>query len=315
MNKVTFSNQRVESKLEAGDKLVKRIIIGTAQFGMDYGINNRRGRIPMEEAFQILGEAAAIGIDIVDTASTYGDTESVLGTYRKRYSKELRIISKLKECKEDQIDDTILTSFKKTNSNKLYGYLIHNFSQYRKNPVIWEKLEKFKSDGKIEKIGFSLYYPEELNCIMENKLKVDILQIPFNIFDQRFLPYLAIAKNLGVEINVRSVFLQGLVFADPATLGVKFAGIKDRLNLLRSLSTEKKIPLAALCLGFAVLNPHIDKIVIGLDSIDHFREIVTSLQYINTSKKTILGLASFSETNEMLIVPLNWHNNYEEADE
>lgn len=285
---------------------MNRIILGTAQFGMDYGINNKRGIIPQKEAWDILDEAIKLEVVTFDTASSYGASETVLGAYIQNSSKKLKIISKLSECKVQEAEGIFFGSLEKLKIDNFYGYLIHSLQFYKKNNQLWGFLEELKKEGRVEKIGFSLYFPYELEYIMERNLKIDLVQVPFSIFDQRFLPYFSELKEKGVEINTRSVFLQGLVFMKLETLDGSLTKIKEKLENLNVLAKENKLSMAALCINFALLNNLIDKVVIGVDSLENFKEVMSSLNYSSKVKAIISKLSEFREDDEKVILPFNW---------
>ena len=158
----------------------------------------------------------------------------------------------------------------------------------------------------IEKIGLSLYYPSELEYIIENEIDADIIQVPYNIFDRRFEQYFPVLKKMGTEIFVRSVFLQGLVFKDPSELDDYFEKISGKLVNLHSLAAELDIPIAALCLNFAVLNEFVDEVIIGVDSEQNFREIVSSSVYRTRVENALQTLYLLQEDDENMILPMNW---------
>lgn len=286
-----------------------KIALGTAQFGLDYGINNQRGKIPEKEVFEILYEASRSGIDTLDSAYAYGDSEAVIGNFIRESKKDFKIVSKSPKCEIKEMESIFNSSLEQLGINSFYGYLIHSFDHYRKFPEIWNKLEKLKSKEKIEKIGFSLYYPSELDYILENKLNIDIIQVPYSIFDQRFAQYFQELKNKDVEIHVRSIFLQGLVFRNPGELDNYFTRIKEKLVNLNSLSIERNIPIAALCLNFAALNRFVDKVVVGVDSLENLREIFSSLDYHRDVQNIESKLSLFKEDDENIILPFNWKVN------
>lgn len=283
-----------------------KLVLGTAQFGMDYGINNKRGKIPRMEVFDVLKSALYLGIDTLDTASAYGESEDVIGDFIKETGKGFKIISKSPNCDVHELKNSLNLTLAKLGVKSLDGYMIHSFSHYMKNPEIWNILEGLKSKGDIKKIGFSLYYPEELDYIKKNKLKIDIIQVPYSIFDQRFLQSFRELKKDGIEIYVRSVFLQGLVFKKPHELDSSFVKIKDKLITLHQLSERTNIPVAALCLNFAFLTEYIDKIVVGIDSIKNLNEIVMSLKCLEDVEKIFSELSNLKEDDENIILPTNW---------
>lgn len=286
---------------------MNRIALGTAQFGMDYGINNKRGKIPAPEAYKILTLAIESNVDTLDTAIAYKDSEEILGRFMKGSVYEWKIISKLPECENSQIESIVDTSLKKLNITKLYGCLIHSFGSYKRDNSIWEGLERLKVKGKLKKIGFSLYYPKELDFILRKNIKIDMLQLPFNIFDQRFLSYFSQLKEKGIELHTRSVFLQGLVFRDTKGLGSYFAPIKNKIEELVNLSKETGMPVFALCLNFALMNKDIDKVVVGVDSLQNFSEILKSLDCSAELNKSVFGrLSDFRINDENIILPFKW---------
>ena len=283
-----------------------KIALGTAQFGLDYGISNKTGQIPENQVFEILNESIKSGIDVLDTAYAYGNSELVIGNYIKKHANVFKIISKLPECNPRDVKNIFESSLERLAVDSLYGYMYHSFQHYMDNPEIWDILEKLKSEGKIEKIGISLYYPSELEYIIENKIYVDIIQVPYNIFDRRFEEYFPLLKKMGVEIFVRSVFLQGLVFKSPSELDDYFAKIKGKITQLHSLAAELNIPIAALCLNVAIINEFVDQVIVGVDSIQNLKEIVSSSVYHDDIKNIIPKLYSLREDDENMILPMNW---------
>jgi len=283
-----------------------KIALGTVQFGMDYGISNKRGKIPRDEVFEILKEAFESGIDTLDTAYLYCESETVIGDFIKKYKKQFKVVTKSPDCKIEQIEDLFYLSLKKLNIGRVYGYLIHNFQHYKENPKIWNILEKLKAENKIQKIGLSLYYPSELEYLLNKKIKIDIIQVPYSIFDRRFEPFFIELKNRNVEIHVRSVFLQGLVFKNPEELDGYFTKIKEKISSLNSLSMKYNIPIGALCLNFAILDNSVDRVIVGVDSIKNFKENVSALNYLTDVENILQELSQFKEDDENIILPVNW---------
>jgi aryl-alcohol dehydrogenase-like predicted oxidoreductase len=289
-----------------------KIALGTAQFGMDYGINNKKGKISKGEVFEILNESLQCNIDVLDTAYVYKESESLIGQFIGENKKTgFKVISKLPECDPQEVRGIFDSSVKRLSVDTLYGYMIHNFQHYMQNPEVWRILKELKSEGKIKKIGMSLYFLHELEHILKNRVDIDIIQVPYSIFDQRFERYFSELKNNGVEIHVRSVFLQGLVFKDPSELDGYFAKIKKKIADLNSLSAKLNIPLVALCLDFAILNRFVDRVVVGVDSMDNLKEIISSPNYLTAVENILPKLYHFREDDENMILPINWKVNTE----
>jgi aryl-alcohol dehydrogenase-like predicted oxidoreductase len=111
-----------------------KIILGTAQFGLNYGISNSRGKIPKKEVFEILNWAKNNNIDILDTAPGYGKSETIIGDFISSQKLNFKIISKLPPTGIKDIERFLKTSLKNLKVKSLYGYLFHNFESYQKNP-------------------------------------------------------------------------------------------------------------------------------------------------------------------------------------
>lgn len=285
---------------------MNKFALGTVQFGMDYGINNKKGEIPQSEVFEILNQAIKFGVDTIDTAYSYGESERVLGNFIKFSKCNLKIISKLPSCESNRVKEIFKSSLNKLGVSSLYGYLVHNFEDYKNNPGIWDELEKLKYNGKVEKIGFSFYFPSEFESVLEDDLKIDMVQVPFSVFDQRFRPYFSELKRKKVEIYARSVFLQGLAFKEPAELDSYFEPIKNKIEQSILLSKETKIPIFALCLNFVIRCEFIDKVIVGVDNIQHFNEIMQSPAYISKLDNIIHQLSNLRVDDEKIILPFNW---------
>lgn len=282
-----------------------KLALGTAQFGLDYGISNARGKIPKKEAFEILRLASSRGVKTIDTAQGYGESESVIGEFIGLEKASFRIVSKLSKESLKEPRDFLEKSLARLNSKKLYGLLFHDFDSFRQDTACWDKMEGLKAEGKIEKTGFSLYYPHEAEYIIAKGIPADIVQVPYSVFDQRFAGLFPMLKKRGIEIHARSVFLQGLVFKSPESLGPCLLPVKEKLLELKRISGESRLSVAGLCINFAAKNPLIDRVVVGVGSLENFRE---NLSLLGSKKieKFYPGLLDLKEDNEKIILPFNW---------
>jgi aryl-alcohol dehydrogenase-like predicted oxidoreductase len=283
---------------------INRLAIGAAKFGFDYDYLNNTNSLSKKTAYEILDTANNFNINTIDTAQGYGNSEQVIGDYvRKRKIRNLNIITKVSQGSND-ID--IQSSLEKLNVDSLYGVLIHDFSGFKKDKSIFYKLLEYKDEGLINKIGFSLYYPEELEYLLESKIKFDIVQVGYSIFDQRFKKYFAELKNMGIEIHTRSAFLHGLYFKEVDDLGLHFNSVKDKLKSLQQLSLSKKLPVEAICLGYVLHEPNIDKIIIGVDSSELLIKNIKLINNINIESDDFCDLSDYSVQNINILFPHHW---------
>ena len=225
---------------------LSRLSIGTAQFGMNYGITNQSGKINFSECKKIIKLAEKNGIFTVDTAPKYGDAEKILG---KIGVNRWNVTTKLPPTTEFQnfskkydVNQIVRNSLKRLKIKSLYGLLIHSSYDFKNNgSKIIKKLKKLKKNGKIKKIGISITNFEDLKFVLK-KLPIDIIQIPFNIFDQRLknsgMLNTLIAK--GIEIHIRSIFLQGLILQNAKQLPQQFIHWKNSWEKLENFTKKKK---------------------------------------------------------------------------
>jgi len=282
-----------------------RLALGTVQFGASYGINNQRGRVPETETSEILALAEAHGIDTLDTAPVYGDSEPVLGRLSVA-SGRFRLVSKLPACSAGEAEGRLRESCRSLRTPALYGYLLHHFDSYRKDPKVFGMLGEFKRQGLVQKIGFSLYRPEELQLVLERGQVFDLVQIPGNVLDRRFLPHLEKLKSLGVEVHVRSAFLQGLLLSDPAKLSGRLRKVRPALEELRGIAARNSLSVASLCLNFVLAQGHVDKVVVGVDGLAHLRENLEYTVQLPRVRNLLPELAALEQDDEEILIPSNW---------
>jgi len=190
-----------------------KLALGTVQFGLPYGISNQGGKVIREDVKHIIALSRASGIDTLDTAIAYGDSEACLGAVGIQ---GFNIITKLPTIPEDVADvgywvrDQVQASLHRLGVQTAYGLLMHQPQQLlgHKGKVVVQALERLKAEGVIQKIGVSIYSPTELNPVFE-ACQIDLVQAPFNLRDQRLntTGWLQKIYDAGVEVHTRSTFL------------------------------------------------------------------------------------------------------------
>ena len=276
---------------------MNKLVLGTVQFGLQYGVNSA-GRPGEEAVMRILEEAAKGGITTLDTSSAYGNSEEILGKCIASAG-QFKIVSKYPKG-ETPVQEMFESSLRRLHVDRLYGYLLHHFEVYRNEPGVWEAFLALKESGKVQKIGFSLYSPDELELILKNKAPFDLLQFPYSIFDKKFQPYMKDLHEKGVEIHVRSTFLQGLFFKDRNALPEKLQPMKKYLLQLDEFSRESGLGIAEIALNYNLQNPCIDGVLIGVDNAEQLKANLLSV------KDTPVDFEI--EVNEQeLLNPANWN--------
>ncbi len=288
-------------------KITERIVLGTVQMGLAYGINNAGGKMAKGVAEEILLYCSRNGLQYLDTSNAYGDAEAVIGEIVKNNNLSVKVISKLGRCPIDKIESVINKSYRDIQTEKLYGYLCHHFDFFMEYPMIWDWFKELKMSNKTEKIGFSLYEPEQLEWLLDHyeETPFDLVQIPMNVFDRRFELYYEKCQKQNIEVHIRSVFLQGLFFRNPESLPTHFYPLKKKLHQLQQYAVDCKIPLAHLLMQ-AVLHFCPDaKLVLGVDSLNDLKHNLCVEDY-EESNIDYNYLDLFIENDKNLILPTHW---------
>jgi aryl-alcohol dehydrogenase-like predicted oxidoreductase len=280
-----------------------KLCLGTVQFGLDYGIKNKQGKIKRRDVVDILNYAYSNNLTMLDTASAYGTSETVLGDAIKKVDKPFSIITKYPANASVRPLLWIDISLERLKTERIYGYLFHNYSIFQEHPDYIDDFVKIKTDGKAAKIGFSLYYPSEIEYILKNNIPCDIVQVPYNILDQRFAEFFPEIKKRNIEIHVRSIFLQGLFFISPEKLDNQFYPVQNQLKKIHECTSQYGTTISSMCLGFVNANKNIDKIVIGVDSLDDLKNNIHNYLMLNINFSEFEKL---SVTDENIILPFNW---------
>lgn len=262
---------------------MNKLVLGTVQFGLDYGINNFSGKPSKERSLEALDFAYEKGIRIFDTAYAYGDAEEILGEFSQRWNlnRKIKIISKLKPNILEEFSDgkvqgaiesNLKESLKRLKREYLDGYLLHTPGYIRKREVV-KALTNLKKSGLVKNIGVSIY--EERDAIYAAKLKeVDYIQIPYSIFDQRLdkTNFFQLAKKNHKTVFARSAFLQGLFFVPDEKIPAHLAKVKIYFKKLDKIISKYGLSRQQAALLFSLKNEDIDYVVFGVDNIDQLAE-------------------------------------------
>ncbi len=259
-----------------------KLILGTVQMGLPYGINNTKGKVSLNESLEILNYAYQNGIEILDTAEVYGNAHQIIGEFHKKYaSKKFQIITKLSNQVKGDIIKKVTSFLDELRVGQLHALLFHSFSSFENNQNNFGALEQLKFEKKIKNIGVSVYTNEEIEKVILNK-EIDIVQVPFNLLDNANIrgEILAKARSKGKTVHTRSALLQGLFFKDINDHHKAVKNLRNELILIADISKKYKIATSALALGYCMQQHTIDNVLIGVDSIQQLKKNLESVNYI-----------------------------------
>ena len=270
------------SEIEFWAIKVNQLALGTVQFGIPYGVANQQGLVSFEQVREILNTAQSSGVDTLDTAIAYGDSEHRLGEIGVS---SWKVVSKLPPIPAETtkistwVEQSIYGSLQRLKTTQLYGLLLHRPEQLlsSQGDSLHQSLNLMKDRGLVKKIGVSIYSPTELERLCD-RFSFDLVQAPYNILDRSLerSGWLSRLKHLGVEVHVRSVFLQGLLLMNPSSRPAYFARWQPFWQQWEQWLTDTQLTPLQACLGFVLANPDIDRIVVGVDSLGQLQEILAT---------------------------------------
>lgn len=285
-----------------------KLALGTAQFGMPYGIANQAGQVSRMEAKSMLQLAAANGIDTLDTAIAYGESEACLGEVG---TQGFKLVTKLPPIPEGCADvngwvqEQVTASLARLGVKGLYGLLLHRPEQLlgSNGKSLYQALQALKDSGQVQKVGVSIYAPSELEVITK-RFRIDLMQAPFNIVDRRLhtTGWLQRLKDASIEVHTRSVFLQGLLLMPQAAIPPKFAPWSDLWEKWHKWLVDHDTSSIQACLAFSLGFTEIDRLVVGADNVSQLEQIIISA----TSSAPPVDLPDLHCSAENLINPSCW---------
>ena len=258
--------------------LNNKLILGTVQMGLPYGINNSNGQISLDDSLAILKYAFDSGIETLDSAEAYGNAHQAIGAFHSKYpTKRFKVITKLPNQTNENIITKVAGYLDELKVDQLYALLFHSFSSFKKGWGNFHALRKLKVDGKIKKIGVSVYTNAEVEEVMINE-EIDIIQVPFNLFDNTNLrgDIFEKAKSKGKTIHTRSALLQGLFFRDINEQNPTVQSLKSELIHLSDISKAHNIPISRLALSYCLCQKNIENVLIGVDTLDQLKDNIES---------------------------------------
>lgn len=284
-----------------------KFALGTAQFGLSYGISNLNGQVPKDVVKKIIKYAKNKGVYTLDTAINYGSSEECLGDVNV---KDWDIVTKLpiipQDCLNifDWVTQQVEGSLRRLKVRHISALMVHQSFQLQEpyGHDLWSAMQTLKDKGVIKKVGFSIYEPKELDQLWDD-FKPDIIQSPFNVFDDRLRSsgWLTKLNNNKVEVQVRSVFLQGLLLMKKNQRPEKFNYWSNIWEEWDSWLQDNNITALQACLAFALLDNSINKVIIGIDNLIQLEEI------LSTDYAKITHFPKFDINNLDLINPTRWN--------
>lgn len=261
-----------------------KLALGTVQFGLPYGVTNTTGQVAEDEVVRILRRARELGVDVLDTAAAYGQSEAVLGRCGDA-ARTFRLFTKTLPAGEVAVDaDTIRRvvqgvrdSLRNLGVDRLDGLLVHHAGDLLSEggQALYAALQELKTDGLIERLGVSVYSAEEASTVTQ-RFAIDVMQLPLNVLDQSFVSSGELRRltEQGVEIHTRSAFLQGVLLAEQLPMFLQDLG--PGFACFQSICAQAGLSQLEGSLAFLRQQAAIDQVVVGVLSREQLDEIAVA---------------------------------------
>jgi aryl-alcohol dehydrogenase-like predicted oxidoreductase len=286
--------------------------LGTAQLGLAYGVSNRGGRPSEAEAAAILERALALGVATIDTAPAYGEAEALLGRLLPAGA-AIPVLTKTPplgaaevgaaECEE--VRRSAERSLERLRRESLDALLVHHGSDLALpgGERLARCLLELSDAGVTRRLGVSVYDRAELDAARE-RLPLDLVQLPLNVLDQRFLRdgTLAELRAAGVEVHARSAFLQGLLLIEPGELPARLSRAAGPLRRYRAACERAGLGPLAAALGFLGAEAGPDVALVGANSAAELEECAGAL----AAAAGGLDYAALASDDPELFDPRRW---------
>jgi hypothetical protein len=269
--------------------ILNKIIIGTAQLSNNYGIFNKLKSIQNKELKKILNYCKKQNIFYIDLANSYKNSINKLS---KNNLVKFKIILKVGSINKNNYFSNLKAIVEKTlkelKVKKIYSLMLHDERdiKYLSDKKIMEYFLDLKKKNIIQKIGLSIYNFKKLKVSL-NSFPIDLIQVPFNIFDRRILDkkiQKIISKN-KIEVHARSIFLQGLLLQDPSSRQKIIQKNQSLLNSWHKFNEYQQKKKIMNCIKFVSQFKKINKFVFGVDNLDQLKTIVSIIKEIDYNIK------------------------------
>jgi aryl-alcohol dehydrogenase-like predicted oxidoreductase len=305
----------VAATMTPARSMTARLGLGTVQFGLPYGLTGGPSKLAAQDVHTVLSRAWEEGIDLLDTAPAYGEAEAVIAAQWPRGAR-FAVVSKTRRIGRDAVtaEDVAEVVARAQESvarlpvEHLHALLVHEANDLLVpgGERLFDALVPLRRDGRVRRLGVSVYHPEILERVLAS-FPIEAVQLPFNALDQRFARSGLIARlaAAGIEVHVRSIFMQGFLIAEPVAMPEALRRVTPLAVQLRAMAAAAGLDAASAALLIAAREPGVVRILVGVNSLASLEANVASLARVRSWSGT-LDFAPFAIEDHDIVDPRRW---------
>ncbi len=258
----------------------QKLGLGSALFGARSAPAAGQMGVAAPEAFAIIALAAEAGVHLIDTAAQWGASEAVLGEVLPSHP-PFSIVTKTAPIAGgiEAVERRARASLDRLGQTRARALLVHDAADLLSpdGPALWTRLRRLKDAGLFEAIGFSACACDD-PLGLARRFQPDIVQVPLNLLDQRLIANGALGElaAMGVEVHLRSIFLQGLMFRPGHDLPIEARVLAPGLSRLRRRVAEAGADPLRIALAFALSRPEASRVIVGVSSPQELRAVLAA---------------------------------------
>ncbi len=287
-----------------------KLALGTVAFGMPYGVAGNGAEVPIPEVREILNLALEAGVVHLDTAQAYGESEKLLGEMTTGENR-FQIFTKARPIALEAVTERELKmvkksfedSLKRLRRDQIEGLLVHHSKDLLKpgGSKLLDWMVELLDSGQVKTIGISTYDVDDVPEWVWRDYPISWIQLPYNLLDRRIEKSVGFLRSRGVRIQVRSVFLQGLLLMEKATRHRYFNRWVSVLDRVARQASSEGVSPAVLALQFACRTDWADAVVMGVQRVQEWREILAAWNC-----KVALNFEGLASDDVELLEPFRW---------
>lgn len=286
-----------------------KLALGTVQFGLPYGSRRPAAPVSPNEVSSILAHAWSNGVDMLDSAPAYGRAEEVIAAARPAAARFAVVTKTLPLATVSGVAE-VAARVRRSREvlGDLSAVLVHDDADLlgADGEALFAALAALRREGVAARIGASVYDPEVLEKLLD-RYPIECVQLPMNILDQRFLQsgLLERLRQGGVQVHVRSVYLQGRLLMEPDRLPPEFAKARSTIEAFRRKARSSGLSPAAALMRFIMCCGNVDRLVIGVDGLADLIDTILSFESAASSREAF-DASSFAMADPEIIDPRRW---------